>query len=37
MKKLAEATPSAEAGESAIQKDDAAMTIFSSLLAKQVA
>lgn len=34
-RKLEENTPSASAGEAAILKDDAAMTIFSSLLAKQ--
>jgi len=32
---LADETPNADAGEAAIKNDDAAMTIFSSLLAKQ--
>jgi hypothetical protein len=36
-KKIADNTPSAQAGEAAIVKDDAAMAIFSDLLAKQTA
>lgn len=34
--KLAEATPTAENGEKAIQQDDATMAVFSHLLANQM-
>lgn len=36
-KKIDDSTPNAAAGEAAILKDDAAMTIFADLLAKQKA